>query len=140
MMAVNATLLGLPAAYQRVDEWRLLRIRRSLGHRQDDECCDWNSIDTDAEDGQIGVLRGTEGQVGPENGDRAPDPASWGAGASQQAHDQAEIVAGDMDEVAFLDIVATAQVGAAHTAAIESQGEAAFDDFGSEFEGGFGDA
>jgi hypothetical protein len=45
-----------------------------------------------------------------------------------------------VDQVAFLDVVATAQPGSAHAAAVEGQREGALDDLGSEFEGRFGDA
>ena len=54
----------------------------------------------------------------------------WGAGTDQEPHDQAEIVAGDVDEVAFVQVLAAAQPGAAHAAAVEGQGEAAFDQLG----------
>ena len=57
-----------------------------------------------------------------------------GAGADQEPHDQAEIVAGDVHEVAFVQVLAATQPGAAHAATIEGQGEAALDQLGPELE------
>ena len=67
-------------------------------------------------------------------------PAPWGAGAGEKPHDQPQIVAGDVDQVAFLDVVATTQPGSAHAAAVEGQREGALDDLGSELEGLLGNA
>ncbi len=50
-----------------------------------------------------------------------PGPAPWGAGAGEQAHDRRQVVAGDVDQVAFLDVVAAAQPGSAHAAAVEGR-------------------
>ena len=59
---------------------------------------------------------------------------AWGAGADQEPHDQAEIVAGDVDEVAFVQVLAAAQPRTAHAAAVEGQGEAALDQLGAQLE------
>src|SRR5208337_1045948 len=53
----------------------------------------------------------------------------WGALTVERAHQHAEVEAGDMDQVALVDILASAQPGAAHAAAIEDMGEAALDQF-----------
>jgi len=45
------------------------------------------------------------------------------------AHHHAEIEACDMDQVAFVDVLASAQPRPAHAAAIEDMGEAALDQF-----------
>ena len=47
-----------------------------------------------------------------------------GPGTGQQAHDQPQIEAGDMDQIAFMEVFAAAQPGAAHAATIEDLGEA----------------
>ena len=63
-----------------------------------------------------------------------------GAVAGQEAHDQPNVVAGDVQEVAFLDVRPAAQPGSAHAATIEDQGEAALAELGAELEGRLGDA
>ena len=50
----------------------------------------------------------------------------------QDPHDQAEIVAGDVYQIAFVQVLAAAQPGATHAAAVEHEGEAAFDQFAAE--------
>ena len=56
------------------------------------------------------------------------------AGPDQEPHDQAEIVAGDVDEIALVQVLAAAQPSPAHAAAIEGEGEAALDQLGPELE------
>ena len=58
----------------------------------------------------------------------------WGAGADQEPHDQAEIVAGDVHEVAFVQSLAATQPCTAHAATVEGQGEAALDQLGAQLE------
>ena len=58
----------------------------------------------------------------------------WGPGTDQEPHDQAEIVAGDVHEVALVQVLAAAQPGATHAATIEGEGEAALDQLGPELE------
>jgi hypothetical protein len=41
-----------------------------------------------------------------------------GAGADQEARQQPEIVSGDVEEIAFVNVVAAGQPGPAHAAAI----------------------
>ena len=41
--------------------------------------------------------------------DDAGQELPWGAGTDQEPHDQAEIVAGDVHEVAFVQVLAAAQ-------------------------------
>jgi hypothetical protein len=50
------------------------------------------------------------------------------AGAEQGAHQNAQIVAGNMDEISLVDIFAAPQPCAAHATPIEDMSEAAFDD------------
>src|SRR4051794_41886558 len=57
-----------------------------------------------------------------------------GPGADQQAHDQPEVVAGDVHEVALLQVLPPPQPGAAHAAAVERQREAALDPLRPELE------
>ena len=59
---------------------------------------------------------------------------AWGTGTDQEPHDQAEIVAGDVHEVAFVQVLAAAQPGATHAATVEGQGEAALDQLGAQLE------
>ena len=67
---------------------------RSFGHGGDDEdaCC-----------GAVGGRE--EPQVRRDAGQELPR----GAGTDQEPHDQAEIVAGDVHEVAFVQVLAAAQ-------------------------------
>ena len=58
----------------------------------------------------------------------------WGAGAGQEPHDQAEIVAGDVHEVAVVQSLSAAQPCTAHAATVEGQGEAALDQLGAQLE------
>src|SRR3712207_7198045 len=44
-------------------------------------------------------------------------------GAGQQPHDEAEVVAGDVDQVALVQVLPAAQPGPAHAAAVEDQRE-----------------
>src|SRR3712207_9491711 len=53
-----------------------------------------------------------------------------GSGPDQQAHEQPEIVPGDMDQVALVDVPATTQPRSPHAAALQSVGKRAFDDLG----------
>ena len=63
-----------------------------------------------------------------------------GSGAAQQTHQEPEIVAGDMEKISFVNVLAAAQPGPPHAAAIKDMGEAPFDNLGAEFEGFLGDA
>src|SRR5207344_3505114 len=54
---------------------------------------------------------------------------SWSSGPDQQPHQDAEIVAGDMDQIALVDILAPAQPGPPHAASVEIMGEGSLDDF-----------
>ena len=67
-------------------------------------------------------------------------PSSGGFGAGQRAHQQRQVEAGDVDQVALGDVVAPAQPGSSHAAAVEDVSEGAFAQFGAELEGGPGDA
>ena len=58
----------------------------------------------------------------------------WGPGTDQEPHDQAEIVAGDVHEVAFVQVLAAAQPCTAHAATIEGEGKAALDQLGPQLE------
>ncbi len=57
-----------------------------------------------------------------------------GAGADQEAHQQSEIVAGDMEQIALVDVLSTAKPGLAYATAVEDVGERVFDDFGAQLE------
>ncbi len=54
---------------------------------------------------------------------------SWGSGPDQQPHQDAEIVAGDVDQITLVDILASAQPGPSHAASVEIVGERSLDDF-----------
>jgi len=58
-----------------------------------------------------------------------------GPSPDQCAHQDAEIEAGDMDQVALVDVFPAAQPCAAHAAAIEGMGEAALDVFAAPAHG-----
>src|SRR6516162_10190783 len=61
--------------------------------------------------------------------------ASRGAPWPCRAHQHAEIEPGDMNQVALVNVLASAQPGAAHAAAIEDMGEAALDQFAAPAHG-----
>ena len=77
--------------------------------------------------------------IGQENEQNKPfsscDGLFRGAGADQEAHQQSEIVAGDVEEIALVNVITASQPGPAHAAAIEGEREAALDDLGPELEG-----
>jgi hypothetical protein len=52
-----------------------------------------------------------------------------GSGPDQQPHQEAEIVTSDVDQVAFVDIFASAQPVPPHPASVEILGERPLDDF-----------
>lgn len=57
----------------------------------------------------------------------------WGrprrSASRERAHQNAEIEAGDVDQIAFGDVLTAPKPGPAHAAAIERVSEAAFDQF-----------
>ena len=57
-----------------------------------------------------------------------------GAGADDLAHQQAQIVAGDMEEIALLDVLPAAQMGAPHAATIQDMGKRALEDLSTQLE------
>src|ERR1043166_3534847 len=70
----------------------------------------------DGEDDERGTAGGREDeQVRRDAGHELPR----GAGPDQEAHDQPEVVAGDVHEVALLQVLPPAQPGAAHAAPVE---------------------
>ena len=54
-----------------------------------------------------------------------------GAGADELAHQQREVVAGDVKQVSLVHVLAAPKPGPAHAAAIEVVGEGALDDLGA---------
>ena len=61
-----------------------------------------------------------------------------GAGADELAHQQREVVAGDVKQVSLVHVLAAPKPGPAHAAAIEVVGEGALDDLGAQLEGFLG--
>ena len=55
------------------------------------------------------------------------------------AHRQAEIVAGDVQKIALLDILTTTQMSAPHAAPVQHMGKGALDDLGPQLEALFCD-
>src|SRR5512133_4061054 len=55
----------------------------------------------------------------------------WRSGADQQAHQDAEVVAGDVDQVALVDVLAPAQPSSPHAAALQIVGERSLGDLGA---------
>ena len=53
------------------------------------------------------------------------------SGADQQAHQDAEVVAGDVDQVAFVDVLTSSQPSPTQAAALQVVGEGSLDDLGS---------
>jgi hypothetical protein len=105
------TIVLADKAYQAVAEVLLSRARRELdckpvGGRGD-------------KDDRHGLLGVEEEQISPRAGSRL----FRGSGPDQQPHENAEIVAGDMDQIALVDILASAQPGPPHAASVERVGE-----------------
>ena len=63
-----------------------------------------------------------------------------GSGSHQKAHQQSEIMPGDMDQVALVNILTTAQPSSPHAAPIQDVGEGPLDDLGPLAHGLFADA
>src|SRR3954468_17661161 len=77
----------------------------------------------------------TGGRNGGEKTGRSPRLELTGCpGAGQQPHDQAEIIARDMDQVALVQVLPAAQPRSAHATTIEDQREAPLDAFGAQLE------
>src|SRR5512134_3399833 len=53
------------------------------------------------------------------------------SGTDQQAHQDAEVVAGDVDQVAFVDVLTSSQPSPTQAAALQVVGEGSLDDRGS---------
>ena len=62
-------------------------------------------------------------------GERTCRRLSWSSGPDQQPHQDAEIVAGDVDQIALVNVFASAQPGPPHAASVEIMGEGPLDDF-----------
>ena len=82
-------------------------------------------------DEQAGVIRGDS---------KKPSGIPWAEaarrpGSRQQPHDQSQVVASYVDQVALLHVLPAAQPYPAHAATIKDQGEAALHPFGTQFEG-----
>ena len=63
----------------------------------------------------------------------------WGAGTDQLAYQEGEVVTGNVEQVALVQALATAQPGAAHANAIEIVGEGSLDQLGAQLAGLSGD-
>ena len=104
-----------------------------------------------ATEGGFAILRDDEDHLSDQNG------SSWrnkhantaisarhglprGAGADQFAHQETQIVAGDMEQVSLVHVLAPAQPCPAHAAAIEVVRKGALDDLGAQLEGFLGHA
>jgi hypothetical protein len=101
------------------------------------------------DDGEDGFGGGAAHQVRRCAGHELP----CGSGTGPKAHDQAEMVAGDVHEMALVQVLTAAPpsgsarspggmsaelTGATHAATIEGEGEAALDPLGAELERFFG--
>jgi hypothetical protein len=62
------------------------------------------------------------------------DELSGRSSPGEQAHDQSQVVSGDVDQVALLHVLPATQPDPAHATAIEDQGETAFHQFGTKLE------
>src|SRR6478735_3518496 len=76
-------------------------------------------------DQRHGLVGADDAQKGPHMGSRP----SGGSGSDQQPHQDTEIVSGDVDQIALVDIFASAQTSPAHAASVEIMGEGSLDDF-----------
>src|SRR5918912_2137009 len=71
--------------------------------------------------------------VGREPKNKTPAPCGGFLRSSdpdQQAHEQAEVVPGDMDQVTLVDVLPAPQPRAAHSAPVQHVSEGALDDLG----------
>ena len=95
----------------------------------DDEHRGFSASGNDEDDGQ-GVGGHEEHQLRRGTGQEL----LRGSGADREPHDQAEIVAGDVHQIALVQVLAAAQPGSAHAATVEGEGEAALDQPGPQLE------
>src|SRR5215212_11853899 len=88
-------------------------------------------------DGAVGDENDQNGRVSGAIADREQDqntPAARhgfrrGSGPDQQAHEQPEIVPGDMDQIALVDILPAPQPRLAHPTSVQDVSKGALDDF-----------
>ena len=107
-----------------------------------DDACDGVRIarrgDPKQEDGGVGSA--ISGRLRKKE---APAPCHGlfrGSGSHQKAHQQSEIMPGDMDQVALVNILTTAQPSSPHAAPIQDVDEGPLDDLGPLAHGLFADA
>ena len=89
------------------------------------------SIDVNNEETWLVGFHGDQkGDKGPiwhgENENNAIRPAHGlprGTGADELAHQEPEIVAGDVEQVTFVDVLAATQVGSSHAATVQDMGK-----------------
>ena len=100
-------------------------------------------------EGGFAILRDDEDDLSDQNGSSGRDKHEniaisarhgfpRGAGADQLAHQETQIVAGDVEQVSLVHVLAPAQPSPAHAAAIEGVGKGALDDLGAQLEGFLG--
>ena len=101
-------------------------------------------------EGDFAILRDDEDDLSDQNGSSGRNKHEntaisarhrfpRGAGADALAHQQREIVAGDVKQVSLVHVLAPAQPSSAHAAAIQVVGKGALDDLGAPLEGLAGD-
>ena len=88
--------------------------RGAVGHENQDESLCSGPFDTRKQD---------------QNTPAACHGLFRGAGPDQQAHQQPEIVPGDVDQIALVDVLPAPQPRPAHTAPVQDVSEGAFDEF-----------
>ncbi len=81
----------------------------------------------------VGRQNGENGHISPCHG------LLRGAGADQLAHQETQIVAGDVEQAALVHVLPPAQPGSSHAATIEAVGKGTLDDLGAQLEGLPGD-
>src|SRR4051812_8408774 len=95
--------------------------------REDDQSWPGAVFDENLENGRVsGTIRG------PEQDKKVPAPCDGlfrGSGPDQQAHEQPEIVPGDMDQIALVDILPAPQPRPAHPTPVPDVRKRALDQF-----------
>src|SRR5215212_4589375 len=95
--------------------------------REDDQSWPGAVFDENFENGRVsGTIRG------PEQDKKVPAPCDGlfrGSGPDQQAHEQPEIVPGDVDQIALVDVLPAPQPRPAQTTAVQDVSKRALDQF-----------
>src|SRR3954467_4468595 len=111
---------------QPVDEVVVSSGRWVKGHSEDDQS--WHCAVGD-ENHDESLVRAIAGREQDKKTPAARHGLFRGPGPDQQAHEQPEIVPGDMDQIALVDILPAPQPRPAHPTPVQDVSEGALDEF-----------